>query len=327
MAERTPTTLLTFGAADRDEQRGALRIRVVGRPWLVRTQASNPFAMRALFALRDTDIVHCHQQHILMSSATAAIGRLLNRPVFVTDHGGGGWDVSSYVSTDSWFRGHLFVSEFSRRHAGHGGRATSRVILGGVDVLRFSPEPNSCRRRVAFVGRLLPHKGVDYLIEGLPPGVGLDVIGRPMDPRYADDLRKIAVGKDIRFLHDATDDDIIRAYRSALCVVLPSVYRDRYGNESGVPELLGQTLLEGMACGAPAICTDVTSMPEIVQDGLSGFVVPPNDASAIRDRIQLLASDGARLEDMSRAARRRVEHKFMWRSVVDRCLDAYRTLA
>ena len=55
-----------------------------------------------------------------------------------------------------------------------------------------------------------------------------------------------------------------------------------YGHESKVPELLGQTLLEGMACGALAICTAVASMPEVVTDGETGFVVPPNDPAAMR---------------------------------------------
>ena len=65
---------------------------------------------------------------------------------------------------------------------------------------------------------------------------------------------------------------MIEAYRRASCVVLPSVYQTMYGDKTNVPELLGQTLLEGMACGTPAICTDVASMPEVVQDQVTGFV-------------------------------------------------------
>ena len=69
-----------------------------------------------------------------------------------------------------------------------------------------------------------------------------------------------------------------------LCVVLPSVYRSAAG-ETKVPELLGQTLLEGMACGLPAVCTRVASMPEVVDDGVTGFVVPPNDPTALGERL------------------------------------------
>jgi alpha-maltose-1-phosphate synthase len=74
-----------------------------------------------------------------------------------------------------------------------------------------------------------------------------------------------------------------------LCIVLPSVHTTIYGEYHPIPELLGRTLLEGMACGARAICTNVTSMPEIVEDGVTGFVVPPNDSGALRDRIGLAA--------------------------------------
>ena len=94
----------------------------------------------------------------------------------------------------------------------------------------------------------------------------------------------------------------MREYRRALCVVLPSVYRTPAG-ETKVPELLGQTLLEGMACGAAAICTDVASMPEVVEDGVTGFVVPPNDPAAIGERLAWLARHRERAAVMGAAGR------------------------
>ena len=74
------------------------------------------------------------------------------------------------------------------------------------------------------------------------------------------------------------------------CIVLPSVYRTSIGTETAVPELLGQTLLEGMACETPAICTNVASLPEVVEDGVTGFVVPPNDPAALGDRLETVSS-------------------------------------
>jgi starch synthase len=91
-----------------------------------------------------------------------------------------------------------------------------------------------------------------------------------------------------------------------------------------VPELLGQTLLEGMACEAPAVCTRVASLPEVVEDGVSGIVVPPNEPSALGETLAWLhrhPQDGAA---MGRAGRRRVLDRFTWPVVVHRCLDAYR---
>jgi glycosyltransferase involved in cell wall biosynthesis len=105
--------------------------------------------------------------------------------------------------------------------------------------------------------------------------------------------------------------------------VLPSVYRTIYGDETLVPELLGQTLLEGMACGRPVICTRVASMPEIVEDGVCGFIVPPNDPAALAERIGWLHDHPAEAAAMGAAARRRVLNKFTWPKVVRRCLEIY----
>jgi glycosyltransferase involved in cell wall biosynthesis len=324
MAEVTPTRLLTFGDPARTERQGKLDIRVVAGAWHVHGQASNPMSSAIVGEVIKADVIHCHQQHIVASSLAALLSRLSGRKVFVTDLGGGGWDISAYTNTDRWYHGHLHISEYSRRVFGHEGKPWSHVILGGIDIEKFSPDPGVARDgSVVFVGRLLPHKGVNYLIEAMPPDMPLKLIGQPMDARFLSDLQKLAAGKRVTFQHDATDSDIVRAYRTALCVVLPSVYRHVYGEETKVPELLGQTLLEGMACGAPAICTDVASMPEIVEDGRSGFVVPPNNPSAICQKIVWLRDHPAEAAQMGEAARQRVLDKFTWPVVVQRCLEIY----
>ncbi|HEY2526307.1 MAG TPA: glycosyltransferase, partial [Candidatus Binataceae bacterium] len=140
MAEIAPTTLLSFGARERSETLGPLRIRVLGNPWYVRGQRFNPLKSSMLAELRGADVIHCHQQHILASSLAAAFGRLSGRRVFVSELGGRGWDVSTYFSTDRWFNGHLHISEYSRDAAGHRGKPWAHLIMGGVDSGRFSPE-------------------------------------------------------------------------------------------------------------------------------------------------------------------------------------------
>lgn len=324
MADVVPTTLVTFGDEERGETFGNLRVRVIGGARYVRGQRTNPVAPALLNELRRADVVHCHQRHVVVSSLSALVCRLTGRRVFVTDLGGGGWDVSGYVPTTRWYHGHLHISEYSRRVSGHDSLPRARVILGGVDTAKFSPDASVARHGTAlFVGRLLPHKGVDDLIEALPDHLSLDIIGQPYDARYVDDLRRMAEGKRIAFHHDCDDDALVAAYRRALCVVLPSVYRGRYGDETRVPELLGQTLLEGMACGAPAVCTDVASMPEVVEDGVTGFVVPPNDPAALRSKLCWLREHPAEAAVMGEAARRRVLDKFTWGAVVRRCLEIY----
>lgn len=324
MANRVRTTLVTFGAEPREERVGSLRVITLGNAWHVRGQRTNPFSLGIFSALRDADVVHCHQHHVLVSSTVAAWCRLTSRRVFVTDLGGGGWDVSAYVSTDAWFHGHLHLSEYSRRVSSHAGYPRARVVGGGVDVQKFSPDASVPREGGAlFVGRLLPHKGISDLIRGLPAGVPLTVVGPVSHAETRDRLVALAQGRPVTFLHGVDDEALVREYRRAMCVVLPSVYRTDDGLESRVPELLGQTLIEGMACGAPAICTDVASMPEIVEHGLTGFVVPPNDPAALGGHLEWLRAHPDRAVAMGAAGRARVLARFTWDRVVSRCLDAY----
>ncbi len=324
MADVVPTRMLTFGDKSDCTRIGNLEVRIVGNAWHVRGQRLNPLSTAILVEASQADIVHCHQQHILASSMAAAYSNISGRKVFVTDLGGGGWDVSGYVNTDRWFNGHLHISEYSRKVFGHGKQRWSHVILGGVDTSKFSPDTNvASDGSVVFVGRLLPHKGVNYLIEAAPPELPVKIIGQPMHETYFRELQALAAGKLVSFHHDYKDKDIVRAYRSALCIVLPSVYRNVYGEETRVPELLGQTLLEGMACGVPAVCTSVASMPEIVEDGRSGFIVPPNEPQALREKLIWLRDNPDKARTMGENARQRVIQKFSWPRVVERCLEIY----
>ena len=81
MSASVPTTLVGFGDVAREEWHGALRVRTLPA-WHVRGQRSNPFSLAILRELEQADVVHCHQQHVLVSSVTAAWCRLRGRRVF-----------------------------------------------------------------------------------------------------------------------------------------------------------------------------------------------------------------------------------------------------
>ncbi len=324
MAGVVPTRLATFGERTEARAIGDLDVRVISGAWHVRGQRTNPWSARIFSEIARADIVHCHQQHVLISSTAAAFCRMTGRPVFATDLGGGGWDISAYTSTDAWFDGHLHISEYSRSVFGHDGNRRARVILGGVDTDTFTPDRTIQRREGAlFVGRLLPHKGVADLIAALPAGMRLDLLGPAPDAAYLDQVKLRSAGKDVTFRHGADDVELVAAYRRALCTVLPSVYRTPDGSETKVPELLGQTLLESMACGTPVICTRVASMPEIVEDGKTGFVVEPGVHRAMSERLVWLASHPVEAAAMGAAGRDTVVARFQWNQVVRLCLDAY----
>jgi glycosyltransferase involved in cell wall biosynthesis len=325
MSREVPTRLVAFGDRAAAKKIGGLEVHVLGRPWYVRGQRTNPIALRLLRELRSVDVVHCHQRHVLASSVTALLCRLTGRRVFVTNLGGGGWDISAYLATDSWYNAHLHLSDFSRRSEGHDAKPFAHVILGGVDVEKFAPGEGLERDgSVLFVGRLLPHKGIDVLIEALPPEMPLEIIGREFDQRYLNDLRRLAGDKRVNFRFDCDDDQLVQAYRRAACVVLPSVTRTRYGQATPAAELLGQTLLEGMACGSPVICTAVGGMPEVVRAGVTGFVVAPGDRAVLGERLRWIRAHPAEALRMGAAGRRMVLEHFTWPRVVRRCLKIYR---
>ncbi len=325
MADRVPTRLLSFGPREEVMREGNLDVHVMGGAWHVRGQRTNPFTLAIAPEIMKADVVHCHQHHILVGSAAAAICRITGRRVFATDLGGGGWDVSAYVSTDRWFHAHLHISEYSRLISHHENNWWARVILGGVDTVKFSPGPAAVRtNKVLFVGRLLPHKGIADLIAALPDTIALDIVGPLNSTGAVESLKAQAAGKAIVFHHGLGDAELVEKYRRALCLVLPSVYRTADGHHTDVPELLGQTLLEAMACGTPVICTRVASMPEIVEDGVTGFIVEPGDSATLRLRLEWLAAHPVDASAMGAAGRERVLARFQWPDVVERCLDAYR---
>jgi glycosyltransferase involved in cell wall biosynthesis len=325
MARSTRTTLVAFGDASRRTVTAeGLAVHVLGPSFRVRGEEFNRLHPALFGLLHQADVIHCHQPRLVASETAALYARATGRRVFATDLGGGGWGLSSRIDTDRLFHGHLHISEFSRQAAGHEGRADASVILGGVDGDTFSPAGSGVRENlVVFVGRLVAHKGVDELIEALPDGLELEIIGRPYDEAFARRLTALAKGKRVRFRHDATDADVLSAYRRARCVALPSVYRASSGAVTAVPELLGQTLLEAMACGTPALCTSVGAMPEVVEDGVTGRVVPPNRPDLLRAALEQFRDDPERSDAMGRAGRERVTLRFAWPAVVRRCLLAY----
>lgn len=329
-AERADVTWVTFGERAESRREGPLRIEILRRLPLPGggRLTGNPVSRRFAGLVRWADVVHCHQPFTLSTDAALLGARLFRKKAFVTDLGGGHrWALSKALPLLRGADALLLISDYSRRLWADvpAARRPDRleVIWGGVDPVRFSPGAGPRTGETLFVGRLLPHKGVDYLVEAMPPAAPLRVVGRPYDPRFLARLETLAAGRHVTFETAADDATLVERYRAALVTVLPSVYDASDGRHSRQPELLGLVVLESMACGTPAIVTRVASLPEIVEDGVTGFVVPPNDPGAIREKILWLGANPAVALEMGRRARAAVLDRFTWPAVAARCLDAY----
>jgi glycosyltransferase involved in cell wall biosynthesis len=321
-AEQRATRLVVFGRRTRRLRLGALSIHVLGGRTRRDGRLANPRPELLVGELARAKAVHVHQMESKLTELTALLGLGLRRNVFVTDHGAAGSTVLPRSLRSRLIRGHLAVSRFAASGYPELLDRTS-VIYAGVDPAAFAPHSGPRERLVVFVGRLMPHKGVDVLIEALPPSSRLEVYGRPYDARYAADLQELARGKNVHFVTAASDAEIVRAYQRARVSVLPSVDRTMYGGSVAKTELFGLTLVEAMACGTPVICTTAGAMSEVVIDGETGYVVPPSETVSLRHRLEALLSDDLLWRQMSAAAAAHVRRRFTWSHVAERSLAAY----
>lgn len=315
MAQQVPTRLVSFGEKTRRENWGNLEVHIY-RPFAhMERSRANPISLRFLSSLQDADILHCHQPWTLCSDFSILKGAASRKPVFVTDLGGASrFSLMYHLPIWRGIRCFLPISEYSRRQFARF-PIPSRVIYGGVDPNFLGPPKTTQKTGVLFVGRIRPAKGIHSLIEAVPSQTPLTVVGPVVDPLYLGQLRSLAKWKQVFFETKALNSDLTDFYSRALVTVLPS--------QPGT-ELLGLVLLESMACGTPVICSRVGGMPEIVEEGVTGFLIPPNDPMALREKIQYVISHPKIAEQMGRAGRDVVLERFTWDHVVEQCLNAYR---
>ena len=321
MRKRTPTRLVSFGARPGTRRVNGFDIEV-HRTWrLLRGRMYDAIGPGFLPALSWANVVHCHQARSGLTALAALLARPLGKRVFVTDHGGGGVNWVRRLRIGRWIEGQLAQSRFAAATLPYVGRRTE-VIYAGVDTSKYSPGCGKSPGRVVYVGRLLPHKGIETAIRGLPAGASLEIYGRPYDADYLDFIRSEASSRQVQIHISASDAQVIAALQSACAFVMPSVYEDYRGRHQALPELVGLAPLEAMACGTAAVVSDVAGMPEIIPP-VGGVVVPPGDPDALRRALSPLTASVETASSQGKAAREHVMARFTWSAVAERCLAAY----
>ena len=321
MSRYVSTEVVSFGTAARRMEWAPGLPLTVYRRW--NKSLYNPVNPRFLRSLLGADVIHIHQFSTYASNLALLFGKLTGKRVFATDLGGGGRNLGAYVNITGLLDGYLVISQNQADLSKHV-RSPITIIYAGVDTSLFRPSARK-ERKVIFIGRYIPNKGIDYLIEAVPPDLPLHLIGGPTPEaeRYYEDLKRLADGKQVRFMSGLTDEQIRDEYSSASVLVLPSVETNRYGGYSPAVQLFALTLVEAMACETVPIATNLFAHPEIIEDGVNGFLVPPNDPAALRARIEWVLDHPDEARAMARAGREQVTRRFTWDAVARAALDAY----
>lgn len=169
------------------------------------------------------------------------------------------------------------------------------VVPYGADIgICSSPQKTtkpSDPLRILFVGGLGQRKGLSYLLEAiktLGPSVHLTLIGR----KSVDSCRPLDMATDThRWIPSLPHEDILREMRNHDVFVFPSLF-----------EGFGLVITEALSQGLPVITTPNTCGPDVISEGVDGFIIPIRDSEAIAEKIELLLRDRNLLEAMSEAA-------------------------
>jgi glycosyltransferase involved in cell wall biosynthesis len=294
----------------------------------------------------DPDLLHAHWAIPTGTSAVWAAHRL-NIPSVITMHGGDVYvnPVQGYDFPTRWYvrpplrytlkraQALTAITEDCRQHALRAGAPSNHihVIMNGADLKRFSPSNDGeLRNGDAIFGRqmifacrqLIPRKGIRFLIQAFArlkphfPDTTLVIAGdgfeKPELEQMAKDLR---IADSTIFLGWVENSELPRYFRAAAVTVIPSL-------EEG----FGIPAAEAMGCQVPVVASDAGGLPEVVEDGVTGFVVPKGSVDALAYAIKkLLVNETLRIQ-MGKAGRKRALRLFDWNRTARHFEILYRTI-
>ncbi len=286
------------------------------------------------------DIIHCQFGcYALEILALRDIGALKGK--LVTSFRG--WDISRYIKQygDRVYdrllaTGDLFlpVCDFFRtwlvKHGGDGKRIITH--RSGIDCDKFFFTPRCLHSddsiQIVTVGRLVEKKGIKYSIEAVAQlsqtykNIHYYIVGEgELKEELQNLIQKLDISNVVTLLGQKNQQEIIDILTNSHIFVAPSVTAQD-GNQEGIPN----TLKEAMAMGLPVVATRHSGIPELIEDGVSGFLVPEHDANAIAHKLSYLIRHPEVWVDMGLAARKRVESQYEIQTLNNELVEIYQNL-
>ena len=195
------------------------------------------------------------------------------------------------------------------------------VVPNGVDTQLFRPLPlvaRNPRQIIATASADAPLKGLAVLLRAFKtlveadPSRRLVLIARPKPGGDTEALIKdLGLADHIRFVGDASHEDINRLYAESAVAVVPSLY-----------EGFGLPAVEAMAAGVPLVSSDGGALAEVVADG--GLLVPAGDCDALAEKLERVLTDPALARALGDQGRQRVERQFCWSVCAEQMVEQYR---
>jgi glycosyltransferase involved in cell wall biosynthesis len=280
------------------------------------------------------DVTHIHVHFLHTPASVARYAALLTGlPWTASAHAkdiwtSPDWEKREKLASCRWL---VTCSAYARDHLAALAPDPDRVelVYHGLDGARFPPAPGrrplrtgserSDPIRILSVGRAVEKKGHDVLIDALarlPAGVHWRLVhvgGGPLRDALRRRAETLGIGGRIDWKGSLPQGDVIAEYRAAdLFVLACRVGRD--GDRDGLPNVLMEAQSQGLAC----IATNVSAVPELIVDGETGVLVPPEDPAALADAIAALAAAPERRLFLGRSGETRVRTAFSFAAGIDR---------
>ncbi len=201
-------------------------------------------------------------------------------------------------------------------------REKIRVVYNGIDLdmfRRLDADAKEPARLIVVANSSDRKKGVVYLLRALQllreeMDVKLTIVDRGApDNEYTPALvTRYGLDSSVSFTGRLSVEELARHYARAEVSVVPSLY-----------EGFSIPAAEAMACGVPVVATTAGALPEVVENGRSGILVPPRDANALAQAIRRLLKDESLRQAMGAEGRKKVENNFTWEKAARKTLEIY----